>query len=105
MAMRLYKFEATKTTTMVVAAESREEAMEMAPRYVDDAFDDASPGTDVDYCGEVDSEKNLVSWGWDSNSIPYGDNVDDRKCGDIIRSMTKESEFNDKQLPLPLVKK
>ena len=108
MAMKLYKFEATKTAMMVVAAESLEDAKKMAPRYAEDAFDDASPDNDCDYCGEVADEKDLASWGWDSNSVPYGDDVDDRECGDIIRSMAEDrdvEEFNAKQLPLPLVKK
>jgi hypothetical protein len=103
MALKLYKFEVTQTTTMVVAAEDPESARRMAPGYADDAFRDASPDNDVSFCGEVKDEKDLVSWDWDVNSLPYGDDVDSQECGAILKSMAEDkavAEFDAKQLTL-----
>lgn len=103
MALKLYKFEVTQTTTMVVAAEDKESARTMAPSYAYDAFRDASPDNEVSFCGEVEDEKDLVSWDWDVNSLPYGDDVDGMECGDILKSAAEEraaAKLASKQLPL-----
>lgn len=103
MTLKLYKFEVTRTSTMVVAAEDQDAARIEARAYIDDAFDDGCPDEDVDYCGEIRNERDLESWGWDANSIPYGAGVDDRECRQILEDMADEglmSPHAGKQLPL-----
>lgn len=102
MAKKLYLFEVTRTTDMIVVAESRDEAVELARDNANNAMDDAYPDTDVGFWRDVNSEKDLVATGWDRHAIPYGGG-DDKTVGEYLDDIAEERKIESsaaKQLPL-----
>lgn len=77
--LALYRVEAIKRVSFLVAARTEEEARETADLSASDAFYDYSPELEVEYVEDV---KEL--WTDEVDDIPYGDNDDELTAQEII---------------------
>jgi hypothetical protein len=104
MTKKLFLFEVTQTTSMIVVAENEKEARRTANDCSDDALSDSSPDIEVSFCREITDDKSLDHTDWDRNCIPYGSD-DDKTVGDILdtaSAATFDEEAAKRQMALPL---
>lgn len=76
--LALYRVEAIKRVTFLVAARTEEEARATADLSAPDAFYDYSPELEVEYVEDV-----VKLWGGEEDEIPYGDNDDELTAQEI----------------------
>ena len=71
MKLKLFNVLITKETTLVVLAEDKDHAWEVAQTNVERSFTDSDCVADVFVSGEVRGSKDLRD-GWNGDCVPYG---------------------------------